>query len=91
MNKFIEIKASNKSIAKRKLVFGFGVNDADYIVNLRRNGKLSRCKIYTRWHEMLKRCYCDKYQYKNPTYIGCYVCDDWLIFSNFKRWVENHN
>ena len=27
----------------------------------------------------------------NPTYTGCSVCDEWLTFSNFKRWMEKQD
>lgn len=32
---------------------------------------------------MLKRCY---YQKDFETYQDCYVCKEWLLFSNFKSW-----
>ena len=37
---------------------------------------------------MLKRCYSLKYQKLQPTYKECIVCEEWLIFSNFKKWME---
>ena len=36
---------------------------------------------------MLQRCYDDKFQERSPSYIGCYVDDDWLVFSNFRLWM----
>lgn len=72
---------------KRKLVFGVGVNDADYVVSPKINGKQIRCKIYATWVDMLRRCYDESYMEKFPSYIGCTVCSEWLIFSNFKRWM----
>jgi len=38
---------------------------------------------------MLKRCYSKGHQKKQPTYIWCAVCADWLTFSVFKKWMEN--
>ena len=77
----------------RGLVFGVGINDADYVTNpeIRVNGKrkkLPPCPYYTKWCYMLGRCYSKKYQEKYPTYKGCSVCEDWKYFSNFKRWME---
>ena len=36
---------------------------------------------------MLERCYNTKYQTKQPTYKGCTVSKEWLVFSNFKNWM----
>ena len=68
-----------------KLSYGVGVNDADYYVFPSGGVK---CVFYSVWHDMLKRCYSDKFQNESPTYIGCSVCDEWLLFSNFKKWME---
>ena len=45
------------------------------------NGKLTR--EYKLWHNMLKRCYSDKYHKDHPTYKDCTVCQKWLVFANF--------
>ena len=78
----------------KKLVFGVGNNDADYIVQRKEtidvNGKQKLvwiCPYYLAWQNMLKRCYSTKYKDKNPTYIGCSVTDEWLTFSVFKNWM----
>lgn len=42
------------------------------------------------WISMLKRCYSEKYQNNKPTYIGCTVCDEWIYFSNFKKWFDEN-
>lgn len=77
---------------RNKLVFGVGVNDADYNVVMRVDGKrVHTCPYYSRWAKMLERCYDEKYQIKKPTYIGCSVIGDWFIFSNFKMWMEKQD
>lgn len=73
---------------KNKLVFGVGINDADYVVQPTVNGKRGYCPFYQAWVSMLSRCYSEKYQDKKPTYIDCSVCNEWLTFSNFKSWME---
>lgn len=78
---------------EKKLVCGVGINDADYIVKRYEmmEGKRKivwRCPYYERWCSMLKRCYSEKCQERQPTYKGCSVCEEWLTFSNFKRWME---
>lgn len=73
------------------LVYGVGINDADYKLSSMNSGVRVICPFYQRWTNMLKRCYSKKFQARSPTYIGCYVCDEWLIFSNFKRWMEKQD
>ena len=87
MNNFIEKPASKGSLAKRKLVYGVGINDASYIVTAKVDGKNKMCPYYHRWINMLERCYSGKYQARCPTYIGCSVCEEWLLFSNFKKYM----
>ena len=45
---------------------------------------------YVCWNHMLERCYSAKCQEKCPTYKGCYVCDEWLYYPNFKNWYDNN-
>ena len=84
---------------KKKLAYGVGVNDADYFVQkfesyIDLNGQKKRrllwtCPFYLKWTNMLKRCYSEKYHEKSPTYKDCTVCEEWLTFSNFKKWMES--
>lgn len=75
-------------MSRSKLVQGIGINDSDCAINPVVNGRRVICQFYLKWTDMLKRCYSDKYQEKNPTYIGCSVCNEWRTFSNFKQWME---
>lgn len=85
----------------KKLVFGVGINDADYAIKKyeelpRINGKQNQkviweCPYYIKWMSMLKRCYSENYKDKRPTYKDCYVCEEWLTFSNFKKWMETQD
>lgn len=86
-----EITSSKISIAKRKPVYGVGINDADYMIEQQVNGKRIVCPYYVTWSSMLERCYSDKFQARRPTYKGCNVCDEWLRFSAFKSWMMKHN
>ena len=52
------------------------------------NGKI--IKSYSVWTSMLRRCYSDKYQKRFPTYKGCYVCEEWHNYSNFKEWYDKN-
>lgn len=75
----------------KKLVYGVGVNDADYVVCPSVNGKQVMCPFYMVWKSMLERCYSPKLQAKRSTYVGCIVCEEWLTFSNFKAWMETQD
>lgn len=71
---------------RTKLVLGVGIND---VPTPTRSGNI-RNDAYRIWKSMLERCYSDKYHQKEPAYIGCSVCDDWIRFSNFKRWFDKN-
>jgi len=75
----------------KKLVFGVGINDADYIVRKQINKISIWCPYYVVWYGMLKRCYSAEALNKRKTYIGCKVCDKWLMFSKFKIWMMSQN
>lgn len=70
------------------LVCGVGVNDADYDVMMYVDGKRVKCPYYKTWTSMITRCYSDNYHNIRSTYKDCTVCDEWLVFSNFKKWME---
>lgn len=75
----------------KKLLHGVGLNDADHKVNHQVNGKNVMCQFYKTWQSMIARCYSKSYQKQKPSYIGCSVCDEWLTFSNFKKWMETQD
>ncbi|CAM0054035.1 HNH endonuclease [Vibrio phage D478] len=63
-------------------LFGVGINDIP---------GSGRSKEYKIWMNMLKRCYCKSYQKSKPSYAGVTVCDEWLTFSNFKKWIDKQD
>jgi hypothetical protein len=87
MNTFVEIKASNSSLTKRSLVCRVGINDSWYRTHSVINNVRVVCPYYSIWSAMIKRCYESKVENKNPSYIGCTVCDSWHTFSNFRSWM----
>lgn len=72
--------------SKTSLILGIGINDVPLPT---RNGN-ERDKAYRIWKSMLERCYSVKYHQREPSYIGCSVCEDWAYFSNFKVWFDNN-
>lgn len=74
---------------KKRIVKKVGVLDADYPLTKYQytNGTKKRvwiCPYYSRWCNMLDRCYTAT---NKPTYTNCTVCEEWLTFSNFKAWM----
>ena len=45
---------------------------------------------YLKWHDMLVRCYNEKFHERQPQYMGCTVCEEWLNYSNFKVWYDQN-
>ena len=88
---FKEVPKNNYSSAKRKPVLGVGINDAGYKTIYEEDGKKYRCPFYVKWKDMIRRCYSKKMHNNRPTYEGCSVCDEWLVFSNFKSWMERQD
>lgn len=67
-----------------KLVYGKGVNDKTRPVSV--DGK--KVKEYELWQNMLKRCFSEEYQTRQPTYKGCNVSDSFLNYSHFYDWCQ---
>ena len=80
----------------KKLVYGVGINDADYVVEQKKTININgvnkqrlvwACPYYRTWVNILSRCYSSKFQERYPTYKGCSVSKEWLTFSNFRSWM----
>lgn len=91
IERFRSIPANATSYKRRRLLYGVGVNDADYQVAPKTEHGTAICPYYSAWHSMLTRCYSPKFLERYPTYQGCTVCPEWLTFSNFRRWMEGQN
>lgn len=74
-------------ITSRRPIYGVGINDADYVTQP--SDRAQRCPIYDRWHSMIRRCYSENSSKRNPAYEMVSVCQEWLVYSNFKRWMES--
>ena len=65
-------------------VYGVGISGAKYPPTV--NGR--NTKEYALWYSMLKRCYSDKYQKKQPTYEGCEVSNNFKSYEYFYEWCN---
>lgn len=50
-----------------------------------------QCPFYTKWFNMLTRCYNKAELKRHPSYEKNFVCTEWLLFSNFKSWMETQD
>lgn len=69
-------------------VFGFGINDSTTPIQTKGwvDGVYKvnwRCPFYTKWANMLRRCYGP-----NSDYEDCIVSEEWVSFSNFREWMK---
>ena len=90
---FIEANypANESSIARRKPLFGVGVNDADYITTPTVNGVRLYDPAYYAWSDMVRRAYDPKFHAVNQTYSDVTVCKEWHSFRAFRAWwLENY-
>ena len=48
-----------------------------------KDGKSILTQEYTKWEQMLGRCFDNKFKERNPTYKDVTCCDRWLCFADF--------
>ena len=65
-------------------VYSIGIVGTKYPSTI--NGVLT--KEYDLWQNMLKRCYSDRYQKKQPTYIGCEASENFKYYEYFYEWCH---
>jgi hypothetical protein len=82
---------SKMSASKRALVCGVGINDCEFVVNARVDGKSVFYQPYSTWLNMIKRAYSENFHARRPTYRGVSVCDDWLKFSGYLKWHKENS
>lgn len=76
---------------RTRLIYGVGLNDADYSVTEGVGRNRIKCPFYRSWTSMLERSYSGKWKERYPAYVGCTVCEGWLRFSNFRSWMETQD
>ncbi|MGL4518020.1 MAG: hypothetical protein ACRCUH_15175 [Shewanella sp.] len=67
-----------------KLIYDLPKGSSYHVVN----GKNKLHRFYIAWKNIFERCYSAEFHMKNPSYIGCVMCDDWLYASKFKKWFD---
>ena len=69
-------------LPSRKPICGKGINDSTVSMS-----DPSIHDAYYAWFNMINRCYGST---RRRAYDGCCVCDEWLLFSNFKKWFDEN-
>lgn len=91
---FYQYAKENYKYRETRLLFGHGINDAGYMVQIEdrewfaKTGKrvvVWRCPVYQHWMAMIRRVFSEKEKIKSP-FLDSHICDEWLVFSNFKKW-----
>lgn len=79
-------------MSNKKLIYGIGLNDADYQVYITENvnGKQKNiwvCPFYKVWTNILIRCKSESCHSKRVTYRDCTIVSEWLSFMAFRKWM----
>ena len=89
------------SVKGNRKVMGLGINDADYAVHVRRTVLMEdgtykskivwMCPFHKVWTGLITRALSERFKLSQPSYQNTTVCDEWLLFSNFKSWMETQD
>nr|DAS67729.1 MAG TPA: hypothetical protein [Caudoviricetes sp.] len=80
----LEAALNGEPVMLQSGVFGKGIQD---IPNAQRDPIYK--KAYSRWYNLLQRCYSSNFHKNHPTYARASICEDWLVFSNFYYWITS--
>lgn len=69
----------------------FSIKDFGFITDSVVKTKGTKLKEYSVWINMIHRCYNTKNaSYKTYGGLGVIICDEWKLFSNFKKWYDEN-
>lgn len=80
MEKFEEILASAREIARRRKTAGWGINDAPYMTQLTAGGDDRKCPYYMAWNRIIQAVHGENGEGS--------ICSDWRSFMSFRQWME---
>ena len=97
MESVMKLREKRGVYNRHKNILGIGINDSDYVTQtyVTVDGKRQRdwtCPYFEKWYDVLKRV-TGRVNPKsiNNSYKDVILCDEWLLFSNFKRWMEQQD
>lgn len=79
--KFEEVLVDSRVVERRKPYAGIGTNDAPYVTQPTRGGKVTPCPYFSVWSRMLASC--------TDVYDNITVCSEWLTFMAFREWMQD--
>ena len=82
----IEAITGKPKLTLRKKIKGVGVLDVDFS----RTYDTKIKKAYLVWTAILYRCYTQNRTPDYASYEGCYICEEWKLFSNFLKWFNEN-
>jgi len=91
---FPHLPRNAMSYAKRKLLYGHGINDSSYLVCLKKGvkgnptGRNIECPFYTVWCHVLCHTYSENYHKKHPTSAENSMVPEWHSFTVFRDWMN---
>ena len=77
---------------RRKPIYGWGINDADYLVSYRPNPEIRNvqvmCPYYKRWHGMMWRVFKSYYSKATASYDKTTIDQSFQKFMDFRNWAN---
>jgi len=80
---FIDGNIKRYSIAN---VYGHGIIGLEHTCDT--NGDV--LDSYSCWKSMIQRCFSEKEKLRHPTYRDVTCCDEWIYYSNFKKFYDEN-
>ncbi|RYY51308.1 MAG: hypothetical protein EOO06_00845 [Chitinophagaceae bacterium] len=72
----------------KSTLYGWGINDADYPIKTRVNGKCVIVPEYSRWISVVQRSNDPKEKARKPSYQDVYCSPKWKHFTDFSAWLH---
>lgn len=66
-------------------VYGVGITGIKYPTHI----NCKNTKEYHAWTEMLRRCFDEEHNNRQPTYKEVICCEEWLFYENFYEWLHS--
>lgn len=79
---------SSINMNRKSGLYGFGINDADYPIKSRVDGKCVIVPEYSRWISVVQRSNDPKEKARKQSYEDVYCSEKWKYFTDFSDWLH---